>query len=128
MYLQSAWINRNAKSTKTRIETIYFVRPRLRKPIAMRNPLKQGLKLNSWKSHSGSRHIAMRNPLKQGLKQLGREAAGSEEYIAMRNPLKQGLKLVASTSRPLRFIIAMRNPLKQGLKPDSFYSACCWNI
>ena len=41
----------------------------LKGEIAMRNPLKQGLKLlkNIW-TEKGARRIAMRNPLKQGLK------------------------------------------------------------
>ena len=61
---------RNAKSTKTRIETsktdIFKFLPAI---IAMRNPLKQGLKPINSCSHWDIIIIAMRNPLKQGLKQ-----------------------------------------------------------
>ena len=62
--------NRNAKSTKTRIETYREVPNVMILTIAMRNPLKQGLKQSKETNNTNShiRHIAMRNPLKQGLK------------------------------------------------------------
>ena len=36
--------------------------------VAMRNPLKQGLKLKYGEGREPGLHVAMRNPLKQGLK------------------------------------------------------------
>ena len=60
---------RNAKSTKTRIETITTGSfPVCKRRVAMRNPLKQGLKPQYTDSADDSLKVAMRNPLKQGLK------------------------------------------------------------
>ena len=110
--------------------------------IAMRNPLKQGLKQILLLLFSVHLLIAMRNPLKQGLKLQTNAATLRATLIAMRNPLKQGLKLFVLLSltlsettyrnakstktrietaavhlaQPLERQIAMRNPLKQGLK------------
>ena len=62
--------HRNAKSTKTRIETYNCIRVKWVCEIAMRNPLKQGLKLRIVVKIEEKCQIAMRNPLKQGLKLL----------------------------------------------------------
>ena len=62
-------IRRNAKSTKTRIETFsLFLVQHLFPRVAMRNPLKQGLKPLILIFISSPLLVAMRNPLKQGLK------------------------------------------------------------
>ena len=134
---------RNAKSTKTRIETrtsfyIGFV-----SYVAIRNPLKQGLKLEGPRCSTEETFVAMRNPLKQGLKRKDTLRASAHTWrVAMRNPLKQGLKLynaiykriherwsrnAKSTKTRIETMlsimnwcnwasVAMRNPLKQGLK------------
>ena len=62
--------------------------------VAMRNPLKQGLKPHIVTPTVIIPGVAMRNPLKQGLKPKDfPDAAKFYGQVAMRNPLKQGLKL-----------------------------------
>ena len=64
-----------------------------------------------------SRNVAMRNPLKQGLKHVAAQPAKKRiPHVAMRNPLKQGLKPKFHDLLCTDLIVAMRNPLKQGLK------------
>ena len=90
--LASANECRNAKSTKTRIETHILYGCACLGFVAMRNPLKQGLKLISKQPKIRNSKVAMRNPLKQGLKHFRPFSDEWFIHVAMRNPLKQGLK------------------------------------
>ena len=59
----------NARSIKTRIETLYHRRiPEMTIPIRMQDPLKQALKLYLYNVCSDLILIRMQDPLKQGLK------------------------------------------------------------
>ena len=60
--------------------------------IEKKNPLKQGLKLESAKHFSPAMAIEKKNPLKQGLKLPSYFTIHRIIFIEKKNPLKQGLK------------------------------------
>ncbi len=132
-------------SIKTRIETKkrVIILITKRQTVAVRLPLKQGLKpsITSFFTDIFGVVVAVRLPLKQGLKHKNYEAWQTPKKVAVRLPLKQGLKLRVSavnqtkqggsskTSIKTRIetqkynnihnksiLVAVRLPLKQGLK------------
>ena len=97
-YAQMSLFYSNARSIKTRIETLYQRLKLMHDKIRMQDPLKQGLKLNEFTF-----------PLFQG-------------EIRMQDPLKQGLKLISACPNPLTTPDSNARSIKTRIETDAVYN------
>ncbi len=87
--------NWKEESIKTRIETNpFFSFSGYGVSIEKKNPLKQGLKLETITNKILEDLIEKKNPLKQGLKPRMEHISIMQLQIEKKNPLKQGLKQI----------------------------------
>ena len=108
----------NARSTKTRIETIVLAVSVQGGIIRMQDPLKQGLKLRTLVPTKYTPNYSNARSTKTRI-ETSRICffQKGKRGIRMQDPLKQGLKLRKHAKRKTaRVRIRMQDPLKQGLK------------